>query len=189
MMTNDKRNDILEATLTLISERGFHGTPMSQVAAEAGVGAGTIYRYFENKEALINELFMKIKREFSLAMLAGFTAQDSTEFIFRQIWLNTFNYCIQAPKKMVFLEQFHNSPFQTPETEAATMEFVAPIVAIFQSAIEAGEIKNIPFEMLTTFAYDITVAFAKRHITGALVMNETYLEMAVQACWDAVKVD
>ena len=88
---------------------------------------------------------------------------------------------------MVFLEQFHNSPFQTPETEEATLAFIAPLIEIFQSAIEAGEIKNIPFEMLTTFAYDVTVAFAKRHITGALVMDETYLEMAVQACWDAVK--
>jgi AcrR family transcriptional regulator len=184
---SDKRTDILEATLTLISEHGFHGTPMSQVAAEAGVGAGTIYRYFENKEALINELFMEIKREFSQAMLSGSSPEENTEQIFRRVWLNTFNYCIQHPTKMAFLEQFHNSPFQTPETETTTLEFIAPLVAIFQSAMEAGEIKNIPFEMLTTFAYDITVAFAKRHITGSLMMDEAHLEMAVQACWDAVK--
>ena len=69
------------------------------------------------------------------------------------------------------------------------MEFMAPLVATFQSAMAAGEIKNIPFEMLTTFAYDITVAFAKRHITGSLVMDEAHLKMAVQACWDAVKSD
>jgi AcrR family transcriptional regulator len=188
-MMSDKRTDILAATLTLISEHGFHGTPMSQVAAEAGVGAGTIYRYFENKEALINELFLEIKREFSQAMMAGSAPEESTEQIFRRVWLNTFNYCIQHPPKMVFLEQFHNSPFQTPETEVATMEFMAPLVAVFQSAMEAGEIKNIPFEMLTTFAYDITVAFAKRHISGSLVMDEAHLEMAVEACWDAVKAD
>ena len=50
---NDKRKDILDATLQLISDQGFHGTPMSQIAAEAGVGAGAIYRYFENKHLLL----------------------------------------------------------------------------------------------------------------------------------------
>jgi len=186
---SDKRADILKATLQLISEQGFHGTPMSQVAAEAGVGAGTIYRYFENKEALINELFQEVKFEISQAMLMGFTPHDSAKQIFRQIWRNTFQYCVQNPQKMVFLEQFHNSPFQTPETEAATLEYLAPIMTVVQAAIEAGEIKNIPFEMLSIFTYDVTVAFAKRHISGVMVMDEAYLEMAVQACWDAIKAN
>ena len=30
----DKRTAILKATLKLISENGFHGTPMSQIAEE-----------------------------------------------------------------------------------------------------------------------------------------------------------
>jgi hypothetical protein len=90
---------------------------------------------------------------------------------------------------MIFLEQFHNSPFQTPETEAATLEYLAPIMSVVQNAIEAGEIKDIPFEMLSIFTYDVTVAFAKGHITGALVMDKAHLEMAVQACWDAIKAE
>ena len=151
-MTNDKRADILDATLKLISENGFHGTPMAQVAAEAGVGAGTIYRYFENKDALITELFLELKREISQAMLTDFSPEANTKQNFRQIWLNTFQYCVQNPQKMLFLEQFHNSPFQTAETEAATLEYLAPALAIFQSAIEAGEVKPIPFEMLSIFA-------------------------------------
>ncbi len=184
---SDKRADILNATLELISVQGFHGTPMSQIATKASVGAGTIYRYFENKDALITELFLELKGEISRAMLNGFSPEENTEQIFRRVWLNTFEYCVQHPQKMVFLEQFHNSPFQTPETEAATLEYLAPIVTVFQSAIEAGKIKNIPFEMLTAFAYDVTVAHAKRHIAGTLVMDQSNLEMAVQACWDAIK--
>ena len=188
-MTNDKRAGILDATLKLISENGFHGTPMAQVAAEAGVGAGTIYRYFENKDALITELFLELKREISQAMLTDFSPEANTKQIFRQIWLNTFQYCLQNPQKMLFLEQFHNSPFQTAETEASMLEYLAPALAIFQSAIEAGEVKPIPFEMLSIFAYDVTVALAKHHIAGTLVMDEAHLEMAVQTCWDAIKTN
>jgi AcrR family transcriptional regulator len=90
----DKRSAILDATLNLISQRGFHGTPMSMIAEEAGVGAGTIYRYFDSKEALINELYLELKHEISQAMLAGVTLEASTEEIFRKVWLNTFYYCI-----------------------------------------------------------------------------------------------
>jgi AcrR family transcriptional regulator len=184
---NDKRADILEATLQLISKHGFHGTPMSQVASRAGVGAGTIYRYFDNKESLIQELFLEIKREFSQVMMSDIQLEESSEQTFRRIWLNTFHFCVNNPQKMLFLEQFHNSPFQTAEIEAATQEYLAPIVAIIQAAIQAGEIKNMPFEMLTTFSYDATVAFAKRKIAGALAMDEPQLEMAIQACWNAIK--
>jgi AcrR family transcriptional regulator len=183
----DKRNDILQATLKLISQYGFHGTPMSMIAEEAGVGAGTIYRYFENKEALINELFLETKRDISQAMLAGVSLQASVREIFRQVWLNTFDYCVRNPAEMLFLEQFHNSPYQTPESEAAMLEYLAPIVSAIQTAIESGQIKALPFEMLTIFAYDVTVAHAKRHLSGVLEMDQANLELAVQACWDAIK--
>ena len=183
----DKRTDILKATLKLISEHGFHGTPMSKIAEEAGVGAGTIYRYFENKEALINELFLELKKQISQAMLFGFSESATSEETFRRVWRNTFDFCIQNSQEMLFLEQYHNSPFLTPETEATTLQYLAPLVSVFQSAIESGEIKDVSFEMLSIFAYDATVAFAKRHISGAMVMNEALLEVAVQACWDAIK--
>jgi AcrR family transcriptional regulator len=183
----DKRTDILGATLKLISDNGFHGTPMSKIADEANVGAGTIYRYFDSKEALINELFLKLKRELSQAMLAGFSEDDTPEEQFRNVWLNIINFCIQHPKEMLFLEQYHNSPFLTPETEAETMQYLAPISIYFQSAIESGLMKELPFDMLSAFTYDVAVALAKRHISGALVLDEANLEIAVQACWDALK--
>ena len=183
----DKRADILKATLKLISEHGFHGTPMSKIAEEAGVGAGTIYRYFENKEALINELFLELKKQISQAMLFGFSESTTSEETFRRVWRNTFDFCVQNPQEIFFLEQYHNSPFLTPETEATTMQYLTPLVGVFQSAIESGEIKDISFEMLSIFAYDMTVVFAKRHISGTMIMDEALLDVAVQACWDAIK--
>ena len=54
-MIPDKRTDILQSALELIAERGFHGAPISEIAQKANVAAGTIYRYFENKDLLIKE--------------------------------------------------------------------------------------------------------------------------------------
>ncbi|MDR1867263.1 MAG: TetR/AcrR family transcriptional regulator, partial [Treponema sp.] len=44
-----KRDDLLNAALKLIAGQGFHAAPMSQIAEEANIGVGTIYRYFKNK--------------------------------------------------------------------------------------------------------------------------------------------
>lgn len=44
--------EIAAAALELFTEKGFAATRMDDIAARAGVSKGTIYLYFENKEAL-----------------------------------------------------------------------------------------------------------------------------------------
>lgn len=48
----NKRQDILEAAARQFGASGFHGANMRDVAADAGVLAGSIYYHFESKEAL-----------------------------------------------------------------------------------------------------------------------------------------
>lgn len=50
------RDRILEASLEVFSEKGFHLATVDDIADLAGVGKGTLYRYFKNKEALFNEV-------------------------------------------------------------------------------------------------------------------------------------
>jgi AcrR family transcriptional regulator len=184
---SDKRSDILQATLNLISEYGFHDAPMSKIAAQASVGVGTIYRYFDGKEALINELFLEVKRELTDAMLVGYTFEVPLEEQFRTLWLNTFYYCIQHPEEMLFIEQYHKSPFLTPQTEAETMHYLAPILQSFGAGIERGDLKPLTFEMLTALTTDVAFALAHAHLSSTQVMDEDSLDLAVGACWDAIK--
>jgi len=51
-----KRQAILDAALDEFSARGFAAARMDDVAERAGVGKGTIYLYFQDKEALFQEL-------------------------------------------------------------------------------------------------------------------------------------
>ena len=48
----NKRQQILEAAARQFSACGFHGANMRDVAADAGVLAGSIYYHFESKDAL-----------------------------------------------------------------------------------------------------------------------------------------
>ncbi|MGO9022099.1 MAG: TetR/AcrR family transcriptional regulator [Syntrophobacteraceae bacterium] len=47
---------ILDAALEVFSLKGFHPATMDEIAEKAGVGKGTLYRYFETKEKLFAEL-------------------------------------------------------------------------------------------------------------------------------------
>ena len=52
----EKKELILETALKLFAERGFDTTPTSQIAKEAGVSEGLIFRHFTNKEGLMDAI-------------------------------------------------------------------------------------------------------------------------------------
>lgn len=51
-----RRRQILSAAGRCFSSRGFHDATMQEIADEAGLSAGALYRYFDGKEALIEAL-------------------------------------------------------------------------------------------------------------------------------------
>jgi len=57
---NLRRSQILAAARKCIIRHGFHATTMSQLSDLSGLSVGIIYRYFSNKEELINEIVKKI---------------------------------------------------------------------------------------------------------------------------------
>src|SRR5882762_721042 len=59
----DRRSQILDAALICFGKRGFHQASMHDISAEAGISVGLIYRYFENKEAVISAMADRHKKE------------------------------------------------------------------------------------------------------------------------------
>ena len=51
----DKRNSLIQATIELVNNDGFHATPMSKIAKMVNVSPATIYLYFDNKQDLVNK--------------------------------------------------------------------------------------------------------------------------------------
>jgi AcrR family transcriptional regulator len=67
--------EILEAALAVFAEKGLEGARMDDIAQRAGVTKGTIYLYFENKDAVFKALLTETIGErvrLSTAMLENF---------------------------------------------------------------------------------------------------------------------
>lgn len=61
-----RRDEILHAALKLISEKGYQALGIADIASELGIGHGTFYRYFKNKQdvalAVLEEVIKRITR-------------------------------------------------------------------------------------------------------------------------------
>ena len=51
-----RRKQILETALEVFSEKGYHGTSISDLVKAAGVARGTFYLYFDSKHKVFDEL-------------------------------------------------------------------------------------------------------------------------------------
>ena len=51
-----RQQHILDAALRCVRRSGFHGASMADIAAEAKLSVGVIYRYFASKEAIVEAL-------------------------------------------------------------------------------------------------------------------------------------
>ncbi|MEM7348388.1 MAG: TetR/AcrR family transcriptional regulator, partial [Chloroflexota bacterium] len=107
---DSKRIAISNAAIELITTIGFADTSMSKIAKAAKVSPATIYVYFENKEDLLNQIFLMVKREYSDAIQAGFDDSLSIEEGFRLMFENGCRYSLTQPVRFTFSEQFNHSP-------------------------------------------------------------------------------
>ena len=69
------RRRILEVALKLFRERGYDGTTMRGIAAEAGVSIGNAYYYFKSKEHLIQAYYGRSHAEHLAACLDALASE------------------------------------------------------------------------------------------------------------------
>jgi|LGOV01.1.fsa_nt_gb AcrR family transcriptional regulator len=183
----DKRNLILDTTLSLLSENGFHGTPISLIAEKANIGAGTIYRYFKNKEELINELFIEIKRRIINAMYEGYDERDTYEDRFRVLWINMINYYEQNPNEFLFIEQHRYAPYVSTLTRSESMRILLPVLLFFLEGKKSKYIKHLPLYTIIGLIHGPIITIVKLHLDHNKILTSHQINEAAKACWDAVK--
>ena len=178
----DKQQAILDGTLALIAERGFHDTPMSLIARQSGVSAGIIYHYFENKDDLIHTLYRRVKQSFSAALMAGNPHELPWPDHLQLIWINAYRYYVSHPAETLFLEQYENSPYHH-EWHEEPDENTSILFTLIEQDFAAGVLRPLPFEVLYDLTLGVALSLAKRQIENGLALNEEQLvEIAEATC-------
>lgn len=187
MFSQDKRGKILYATLKLITEQGFHATPVSDIAREADVGAGTIYRYFASKDAIINELYNIIVEDLTNAMLENIDDNLSIKEKFYLHWKNLLYYFINNEYEGKFVSQYINStyiPKKTVDMNDARYDYHRILLA---KGIEQEIIRKIDFNIVALFMWSTVKQLHYLHINNAITITEELLDDVFNVFWEGIK--
>jgi len=183
----DKRESILDAALTLFAERGFHGTSVPDIAHLAGVGAGTIYRYFEGKEALVNALYQHHKAELGKALLAGFDGHTPPRAAFHRFWKQAVAYAQKSPRSFQFLELHHHAPYLDQKSRDLESQLLVLADQFITTATEGFVFKDVPAGVLLAIVWGAFRGVVQGGCEGRIELTEKTISQAEECVWEAIR--
>ncbi len=145
--------ELTAAALDLFVEKGFAATRLDDVAARAGVSKGTLYLYFDSKEAL----FKAVVREGLLPALAegeqlvSAYSGDSSSLLREVIagmWLQIGSQRVGGLPKLVFAEARNFPEIARFYHEEVIRRGTSLIASVVERGIRRGEFR--PRNMLAT---------------------------------------
>ena len=187
MPKSDKRTAILEGALELFVERGFNGTAVPAVAERAGVGAGTIYRYFSNKEALVNELYRNCKHMLAEYLLTDFAPEASAKEEFHRIWNKMAVFVQEHPLEYEFLELHNHQSYLDDESRELEAQLFELALTFIHNAQERGELRPDDPRLLWSLAEGAFIGLVRSAHRGRIELGPQQMEAALGPCWDMIR--
>ena len=183
----DKREAIMTAALELFVERGFFGTAVPEVAEQAQVGAGTIYRYFDSKEALVNAIYRDQKMKMVSALLTNFPVTLTAREQFRTIWSRMGKFVDENPKGFAFCEIHHHASDLVAESRAVEQRMIDLIVTFLQQSQARGEIRKAPPFLLIGLVMGAFIGVVRWASESGLELTPELWALAEQSSWEAIR--
>jgi AcrR family transcriptional regulator len=181
--SDSKREAVHSAALLLFTERGFAGTSVPMIAEHASVGVGTIYRYFESKETLVNSIYQTWKQRLMDALTSDFPPGAPGRAHFSLLWNRLAQFAQVHPIAFAFLEMHHHTPYLDPSNIALTTaltDFLRGFVA------QSDRLKPLPPDLLIALVFGGFVGLFKSVRAGEISFTPEVLSAAEACCWDAI---
>jgi AcrR family transcriptional regulator len=182
-----KIQQVFDAALSLVAQKGLAGITMCEIAKEAGLATGTVYIYFENKEKLINQLFAACRESSIESYLANYDAALPFAKGFRIVWMNILQYRINNFEEVVFMDQCYHSPFLNDCTMKLTKQMVQPLFKLIERGKEEKVLKDIDTLTLLSYMFGCIHESVKNAHYSRKPMKKNDAETLFAMCWDGMK--
>ena len=149
--------EIISAALEVFADRGFAATTLEDIARKAGVTKGTIYLYFENKEALFKALIRGtivpvIAKGEAIAQAFTGSARDLFEKLVREYWRLVGETSLSSIPRLMIAEagnfpQLARFYYQEVITRGHRL-----MAGVLERGIKAGEFKKVDLAVATKLA-------------------------------------
>ncbi len=182
----EKEQKILDTSLPLFVEKGFHGTSTAEIAKTAGVATGTLFHYFKTKEDLIDRLYIYSKESILKAAEGDYDEDKSFKENVKSLWLNFVNFGIEDPYKFNFIMTFHCSPYITSFTKGRIEEKFVDLLKVYKKGFREGEIKQMYDELLMDYFWGNVLNTITHFEKNPERMNQENIELSFELFWDGI---
>lgn len=184
----NKKEDIIKAALHLLVKKGIHATPMSLIAKHAGTGMGTIYNYFENKEILLNRIYISIKNEEKEVLESVFSNEMPVKIQFESYYKAVISYFKTNREGFRFLQQLNASPIITKETKEVGYESIDHVIKLLEKGKQENIIKNISTTEILQFIGGCITSYINWVLENdELDKEEKTVKNHIRLVWDGIK--
>ena len=183
-VSEERRNQILEAAMSVFSRLGFHEARMDDIAQEAGLSKGALYLYYKSKSAIIGAILRYI---FAGEMRQFAKLRDSegsaTERILRLTHFATDDF-ERMPLALPIMVEFYATAARDRSVrqflQASLQDYTALMASLVQDGINSGEFRaanthdvalalGAVYEgMVVLYAFDRQAVHLREHIDAAV---------------------
>ena len=134
------RDRLVRSALELFTTRGYHGTTTPLIAERAAVAEGTIYRHFDSKEHLLNEIYRAGVRLFAAAVRDAPPAEACRERLER-VAITWREIAVRNPAvvRLVFVNRLGDLLDQKSRDTAR--DFRSEVEKLIASGKSAGQVR------------------------------------------------
>lgn len=160
----DRRERILDAFEQCIARAGFHRTTMNDVAAEAEMSPGNLYRYFPSKDAIVEGLCARDREEIA----STFSEMEQADDLVAAIHRVARRHFVEEPReRMVMFVEIWAEATRNPAVAAIHLamehEIERRLTALFERAKARGEMhRDVDPAALARFVANLADAFFLR---------------------------
>jgi AcrR family transcriptional regulator len=176
--TNTKER-ILDCAIDLFSEKGYKEVSVREIAAAVGIRAASLYKHYENKEAILESIFslfraiMAETQQYEKEMLQLPEGMSAEEILTGAFLL--FRDLIYTPRllkitRIINMEQAHNELVKAFFLQELVDRPIAELTGTFAAMIAAGLLHSADAQMLAkTYHAMIISAYYTHNILRAEV--------------------
>jgi AcrR family transcriptional regulator len=150
----DKVKEILAAALKLFVEYGFHGTPTSKIAQEAGVANGTLFHYFKTKEDLVIALYIDTKTRLAQHLIDNALPENTLKARLKNRYLQVMYWAMEHSTEFRFIQQFHTSPFLSRLSAEEMYRQMKPDLDLIEEGIATKIIQPRPIDFIFSLFFN-----------------------------------
>ncbi|AXK63529.1 TetR/AcrR family transcriptional regulator [Burkholderia sp. IDO3] len=179
----DKHDAILAAAARALAEDGASATT-ARIARLAGVAEGTVFTYFDTKDALLNALYVSLKAGMRDAMMTGYPEHAPAERAMRHAWNGYVSWGVANPDGRRALQQLGVSGRIDDAHRAAGAEGFGAISALLRAQVAAAGGLGVDDAHAFCAALFTSIAeTAMESIAREPALADAYREAGFRALW------